>query len=87
MKRHVQICAGVCAHRHQANLEGETWAVDLLGRLTSEVTGHEGSLGPDRDPIRTRAGLFFRDPDLMEGEVLVADPDNLVFGVPSPRFS
>lgn len=38
-----------------------------------------------------KLSIFFRDPDRMEGEVLVAnpdaDPDNLVFGVPSPRFT
>ncbi|MGI9615319.1 MAG: VOC family protein [Acidimicrobiales bacterium] len=37
-----------------------------------------------------KLSIFFRDPDQMEGEVLVAnpdaDPDNLQFGVPSPRF-
>jgi catechol 2,3-dioxygenase-like lactoylglutathione lyase family enzyme len=38
-----------------------------------------------------KLSIFFRDPDQMEGEVLVsnpdADPDNLQFGTPSPRFS
>ncbi len=38
-----------------------------------------------------KLSLFFRDPDGMEGEVLVAnpdvDPDDLRFGEPSPRFS
>ena len=38
-----------------------------------------------------KLSLFFRDPDRMEGEVLVANPDadpnDLQFGVPSPRFS
>ncbi|MEM9563161.1 MAG: VOC family protein [Actinomycetota bacterium] len=38
-----------------------------------------------------KLSLFFRDPDGMEGEVLVANPDvdheDLQFGVPSPRFS
>jgi GGDEF domain-containing protein len=37
-----------------------------------------------------KLSIFFRDPDQMEGEVLVAnpdvDPDNLQFGVPSPQF-
>jgi len=37
-----------------------------------------------------KLSLFFRDPDQMECEVLVAnpdaDPDNLVFGEPSPLF-
>ncbi len=38
-----------------------------------------------------KLSIFFRDPDLMEGEVLVAnpdaDPDDLHFGTPSARFS
>lgn len=38
-----------------------------------------------------KLSIFFRDPDQMEGEVLVAnpdaDPDNLEFGIRSPRFS
>lgn len=38
-----------------------------------------------------KLSLFFRDPDRMEGEVLVAnpdvDPDNLVFGEASTRFT
>jgi len=38
-----------------------------------------------------KLSIFFRDPDQMEGEVLVAnpdaDPDNLKFGTPSPRFT
>jgi catechol 2,3-dioxygenase-like lactoylglutathione lyase family enzyme len=38
-----------------------------------------------------KLSIFFRDPDQMEGEVLVAnpdvDPDNLTFGHASPRFS
>jgi len=38
-----------------------------------------------------KLSIFFRDPDLMEGEVLVAnpdmDPDNLRFGTRSARFS
>ncbi len=38
-----------------------------------------------------KLSLFFRDPDGMEGEVLVAnpdaDPDQLEFGVRSPRFT
>ncbi|MGI9601067.1 MAG: VOC family protein [Acidimicrobiales bacterium] len=37
-----------------------------------------------------KLSLFFRDPDQMEGEVLVANPDadddNLQFGTPSPRY-
>jgi len=47
------------------------------------------------DEIVTEFGrklsIFFRDPDGMEGEVLVAnpdaDPDDLRFGTPSARFS
>lgn len=38
-----------------------------------------------------KLSIFFRDPDQMEGEVLVAnpdaDPDDLHFGTPSPRFT
>ena len=38
-----------------------------------------------------KLNIFFRDPDQMEGEVLVAnpdaDPDDLKFGTASPRFS
>lgn len=38
-----------------------------------------------------KLSIFFRDPDQMECEVLVANPDadvdNLRFGTPSPRFS
>ena len=38
-----------------------------------------------------KISLFFRDPDRMECEVLVenpdADPENLRFGTPSPRYS
>lgn len=38
-----------------------------------------------------KLSIFFRDPDQMEGEVLVAnpdaDPDDLRFGTPSARFS
>jgi len=38
-----------------------------------------------------KLSIFFRDPDGMEGEVLVAnpdaDPDDLRFGTPSARFS
>ena len=38
-----------------------------------------------------KLSIFFRDPDQMEGEVLVAnpdaDPDDLKFGTASPRFS
>jgi catechol 2,3-dioxygenase-like lactoylglutathione lyase family enzyme len=38
-----------------------------------------------------KLSIFFRDPDGMEGEVLVAnpdaDPDDLHFGAPSPRFT
>lgn len=38
-----------------------------------------------------KLSLFFRDPDQMECEVLVANPDidpnNLMFGTPSDRFS
>lgn len=38
-----------------------------------------------------KLSIFFRDPDQMEGEVLVAnpdtDPDNLHFGTPSARFT
>ncbi|MEL7210368.1 MAG: VOC family protein [Actinomycetota bacterium] len=38
-----------------------------------------------------KLSIFFRDPDRMEGEVLVAnpdaDPDDLRFGTPSARFS
>ncbi len=38
-----------------------------------------------------KLSIFFRDPDQMEGEVLVANPDadldNLRFGTPSPRFT
>ena len=38
-----------------------------------------------------KLSIFFRDPDLMEGEVLVANPDmhpdNLRFGTRSARFS
>ena len=38
-----------------------------------------------------KLSIFFRNPDLMEGEVLVAnpdmDPDNLRFGTRSARFS
>jgi catechol 2,3-dioxygenase-like lactoylglutathione lyase family enzyme len=38
-----------------------------------------------------KLSIFFRDPDQMECEVLVgnpdADPDNLTFGHASPRFS
>ena len=37
-----------------------------------------------------KLSIFFRDPDQMEGEVLVAnpdaDPDDLKFGTASPRF-
>ena len=37
-----------------------------------------------------KLSIFFRDPDQMEGEVLVenadADPRDLHFGTPSPRF-
>ena len=37
-----------------------------------------------------KLSIFFRDPDQMEGEVLVAnpdaDPDDLRFGTPSARF-
>ena len=38
-----------------------------------------------------KLSIFFRDPDQMEGEVLVAnpdvDPDDLRFGTPSARFT
>jgi catechol 2,3-dioxygenase-like lactoylglutathione lyase family enzyme len=38
-----------------------------------------------------KLSIFFRDPDGMEGEVLVAnpdaDPDDLHFGIPSARFA
>lgn len=38
-----------------------------------------------------KLSLFFRDPDAMECEVLVenpdTDPENLRFGTPSPRYS
>jgi catechol 2,3-dioxygenase-like lactoylglutathione lyase family enzyme len=38
-----------------------------------------------------KLSIFFRDPDGMEGEVLVAnpdtDPDDLHFGIPSARFT
>ena len=38
-----------------------------------------------------KLSIFFRDPDQMEGEVLVenpdADPEDLHFGTPSPRFT
>lgn len=38
-----------------------------------------------------KLSIFFRDPDQMEGEVLVTNPDadlgNLKFGIPSPRFT
>ncbi len=37
-----------------------------------------------------KISMFFRDPDRMECEVLVAnpdfDPEDVIFGVPSPRF-
>ncbi|MEE9414898.1 MAG: VOC family protein [Acidimicrobiales bacterium] len=68
---------------HAANLDAFS---EIRDRLIEEGAS---------DHIVTEFGrklsIFFRDPDQMEGEVLVAnpdaEPDNLRFGTPSPRFS
>ena len=68
---------------HAANLEAFS---ELRDRLIAVGAS---------DRIVTEFGrklsIFFRDPDQMEGEVLVANPDvdptNLRFGTPSARFS
>ena len=39
MERHIEIGAGVGAHRHDPDLERDARAVDLLGRLPGEVIG------------------------------------------------
>ncbi len=70
-------------HLHAADL-------DSFGEIRDRLIARGAS-----DRIVTEFGrklsIFFRDPDMMEGEVLVANPDvdldNLRFGSPSPRFT
>ena len=64
--------------------------LDSFGEIRDRLIARGAS-----DRIVTEFGrklsIFFRDPDMMEGEVLVANPDvdldNLRFGSPSPRFT
>jgi len=64
--------------------------LDAFGKIRDRLIATEAS-----DRIVTEFGrklsIFFRDPDQMEGEVLVENPDfdasNPRFGTQSPRFS
>ena len=73
--------------------------IDHLGFLAADLTSFEeirrrlmarGATDGVVTEFGRKISLFFRDPDLMECEVLVAnpdaDPDNLRFGTASDRF-